>query len=160
MTTLATESRQMIRSFVDHEHEELAAGIDRLHEVAWDLPSLSAPQMSTRLSSVLRWVEETLQPHMAWEERWLFPTIDDRAQTRWATRLVRFDHGQITKQAERLRTHRSQLEHGPAGDAIAEVRCDLFGLETLLRADLEREEIFLLPLLEREQEEWAPEWRD
>jgi len=36
------------------------------------------------------------------------------------------------------------------------VRCDLFGLEALLRANLEREETFLLPLLEREAEEWAP----
>jgi iron-sulfur cluster repair protein YtfE (RIC family) len=160
MTATATEGRQMLRSFVQHEHVELISGIDRLHEVAWDLPNLSAPQMSTRLWSVLRWIEETLQPHMAWEERWLSPTIDDRARTRWATQLVRFDHRQIAKQAERLRMHRSELEHGRSGDAITEVRCDLFSLEALLRADLEREETFLLPLLEREAEEWTPEWRD
>jgi hypothetical protein len=71
MTAIATDGRHMLRSFVDHEHEELISGIDRLHEVAWDLPSL----------------------------------------------------------------------------------------EALLRADLEREELFLLPLLDREQEAWAPEWR-
>ncbi len=160
MTAVATESRQMIRSFVDHEHVELAAGIDHLHEVAWDLSSLPAPQASTRLWSVLRWVDETLLPHMAWEERWLLPTVEDRAPTGWTTRLVHFDHQQITKRAERLRMHHSQLEHDRSGDAITEVRCDLFSLEALLRADLEREEIFMLPLLEGQHEEWAPEWRD
>ena len=160
MTAIATEGRMMIRSFVDHEHQELISGIDHLHEVAWELPSLSAPQASTRLSRVLRWVEETLQPHMAWEETWLFATIDDRAQTRWATHLVRFDHRQIAKQAERLRGHGMQLEHGPSGAAITEVRCDLFSLEALLRANLEREEVFLLPLLERERDDLTPEWRD
>lgn len=160
MTAMATGGRQMLRSFVDHEHEELVDGIDRIHEVACELPTLSAPLKSVRIERVLRWVDETLQPHMAWEETWLFPTIDDRAQTRWATRLVRFDHRQIAQQAERLRTHRAQLEHGSPSGAISDVRCDLFGLEALLRANLEREEAFLLPLLEREAGAWAPEWRD
>jgi iron-sulfur cluster repair protein YtfE (RIC family) len=160
MTALATGGRQMIRSFVDHEHAELVDGIDRIHETGCELPTLSAPTMVARVEGVLRWVEETLKPHMAWEETWLFPTIDHRAQTRWATRLVRFDHRQIKQQAERLRTHRSELQHEPSGAAITEARCDLFGLEALLRANLEREEAFLLPLLEREAEAWTPEWRD
>src|SRR5690349_21175181 len=98
MTAIAAEGREMIRSFFGHEHEELIAGIDRLHEVAWDLPGLSAPETARRLWGVLHWVEETLQPHMAWEEQWLLPTIDDRAPTRWATSLVRFDHRQIARQ--------------------------------------------------------------
>jgi iron-sulfur cluster repair protein YtfE (RIC family) len=157
---MTTGGRQVIRAFVDHEHEELAGGIDRMHEVACELPTLSAPTITARVERVLRWVEETLKPHMAWEETWLFATIDERAQTRWATRLVRFDHRQITQQAERLRAHRSRLEHGPTGEMITEVRCDLFGLEALLRATIEREEALLLPLLEREGEAWTPEWRD
>jgi iron-sulfur cluster repair protein YtfE (RIC family) len=160
MTATATGGRQMIRSFVDHEHEELVGGIDRMHEVACELPLLPAPQISARVDGVLRWVDQTLRPHMAWEETWLFPTIDVRAQTRWATHLVRFDHRQITQQAERLRSHRPHIEHGPSADAIGEIRYDLFGLEALLRANLDREEAFLLPLLEREAERWMPEWRD
>jgi iron-sulfur cluster repair protein YtfE (RIC family) len=157
---MTTGGRQVIRAFVDHEHEELNGGIDRMHEVACELPTLSAPTITMRVEGVLRWVEETLKPHMVWEETWLFATIDARAQTRWATRLVRFDHRQITQQAERLRTHRSRLDHGPTSEMITEVRCDLFGLEALLRANVEREEAFLLPLLEREAEAWTPDWRD
>jgi hypothetical protein len=160
MTAIASEGRQMIRSFVDHEHDELAAGMDRLHEVAWELPSLAAPQRTTKLRLVLHWIEEMLRPHMAWEETWLFPRIDDRAETRWATHLVRFDHRQIAQQADRLGVHRAELERGPTGDAVTQVRCDLFGLEALLRANLEREETFMLPLLEAEGMEWMPEWRD
>ncbi len=160
MTAIATEGRQMIRSFVDHEHDELTAGIDRLHEVAWELPNLPAPRRTTTLRAVLRWIDETLRPHMAWEETWLFPTIDDRAQTRWATRLVRFDHRQLIHQAERLSEHRAELEGGQSGDAVTQVRCDLFSLEALLRANLEREEAFLIPLLEHEPTQWMPEWRD
>ena len=116
----------MIRAFVDHEHHELAGGIDRIHDVACELPALSTPAMSTRIDRVLRWVDETLQPHMAWEESSLYSTIDDRAQTRWATRLVRFDHRQIRQQADRLRAHRPGSSTVRPADTIVDVRCDLF----------------------------------
>jgi hemerythrin HHE cation binding domain-containing protein len=160
MTALATDGRRMIRSFVDHEHRELAVGITHLHEVACELPMLSGADASTGVRSVLRWVDETLQPHMAWDDTWLFPSIEDRAQTHWATQLVRFDHRQISRRAERLRTHWSTSDGVQSGEAIDEIRCDLLALEALLRANLEREETLLLPLLEEEAEEWIPEWRD
>ena len=53
-------------------------------------------------------------PHMAWEESWLYPQIDDRAQTPWATSLVRFDHRQILEQAEHLHAHATRDGHEPA----------------------------------------------
>ena len=37
---------------------------------------------------------------------------------------------------------------------------DLSGLEALLRANVEREERFVLPLLDSDDERWEPEWRD
>ena len=160
MTSLATGSRAVIRSFVEHEHQELVAGIDRIHEVACELPTLGVNQMSVRVGDVLRWVEGTLKPHMAWEEEWLFPTIDERADTPWATRLIRFDHRQIAHQAERISSHRRAIEHGPTSEATTEMRSDLFALEALVRANVEREESFLLPLLELEAERWTSEWRD
>ena len=54
MTALATGGRQMLRSFVDHEHEELVDGIDRMHEVACELPTLSAPLKSVQIERILR----------------------------------------------------------------------------------------------------------
>jgi hypothetical protein len=97
---------------------------------------------------------------MVWEEEWLFPKIDERAQSSWATRLIRFDHRQIAAQAQRIALHRSAIEHGPSSEATTEIRSDLFGLEALVRANVEREESFLLPLLEQEAERWTAEWHD
>jgi iron-sulfur cluster repair protein YtfE (RIC family) len=159
MTSLRTEGRTAIRSFVEHEHEELIAGIDRVHEVACELPTLGVNQMSVRVGDVLRWVDQTLRPHMVWEEEWLFPTIDAHAATPWATRLIRFDHHQISEQAERIASHRGRLERGPTSEATTQTRSDLFALEALLRANVEREERFLLPLLESEGDRWSAGWR-
>ena len=160
MTSIAIDERAAVHSFVEHEHDELAAGIDRIHDVACDLSSLPASEMLVRIGGVLRWVDETLRPHMAWEETWLFPQVDERAHTPWATRLVRFDHRQIRRQAELVGTHRLDVRHGPSARAAGELRCDLLALEALLRANVEREEQFLLPILEAPDEPWTPEWRD
>ena len=62
-------------------------------------------QRAASIHKVLHWVESDLKPHIAWEEHWLFPLIDDRTHTSWATRYARFDHQQITAQAERLHAH-------------------------------------------------------
>ena len=159
MTSLASDSRTVIRSFVEHEHREVIAGIDHIHDVACDLPTLSPNQMSVHVGGVLRWVDQTLKPHIVWEEQWLFPTIDERADTPWATRLIRFDHRQILERAERISSDRSGLDHGPTSAAMTEIRSDLFALEALLRANVEREERFLLPLLELEAHPWTSEWR-
>jgi len=147
MTTTMTNGRQVIRAFVEHEHQELEAGIERIHRSAEDLPRLAVDQKSAAVTRVLRWVDEVLKPHMTWEETWLFPQIDDRERTPWATRLVRFDHRQIAQQAERLHAHTLGGERGTPGEARTLV-ADLSSLEALLRANLEREEQFLLPLLE------------
>ena len=84
---------------------------------------------------------------MTWEETWLLPEVDRYADTPWLARLVRFDHRQIARRAEAVSQDRVRLEHGPESRATSEARCDLFALEALLRAHLEREERFLLPLL-------------
>ena len=41
------------------------------------------------------WLEHELKPHLAWEDRWLYPQLDEIAGTPWATRLPRFEHRQI-----------------------------------------------------------------
>jgi iron-sulfur cluster repair protein YtfE (RIC family) len=160
MISTKAQSQQIIASFFAHEHEELHAGIDRIHELAEGFSGLPVDRMSLSVAWVLRWVEETLKPHMAWEESWLFPQVDDRARTPWVTRFVRFDHQQILQHVERLRMHQSILGHGSAHEMVVLVSDDLSGLETLLRANLEREGHFLMPLLEGEVDRWAPEWRD
>ncbi len=148
MTRTSTIGDEVMRSFVHHEHSDLAAGIQAIHQTACELASLPADRMSSRILEVTRWVDHVLKPHMQWEEAWLLPQVDHRANTPWLARLVRFDHRQIVQRAEALGADRVRLAHGPQHDATADGRCDLFALEALLRAHLEREEQFLLPLLD------------
>ena len=67
---------------------------------------------------------------------------------------------QIARQAERLSSHRLDVRHGPAHAAAVELRSDLLALEALVRANIEREEEFLLPILESAADRWIAEWRD
>jgi hemerythrin-like domain-containing protein len=137
------------RTFVEHEHRELVPGLSKIHEVACSVGSIPAIDLSRALREVMAWVDGVLRPHTAWEEQWLYPELDRRAGTRWATRLFQFEHGQIRDMTSRLDDDHTRLfEFGHIGADVASIRCHLFGLEALLRAHVEREERFLLPLLE------------
>jgi iron-sulfur cluster repair protein YtfE (RIC family) len=147
--TSATGDRQAVWAFVEHEHRELLAGIDHIHEVADALATVPADRKSESVGKVLRWIDDSLKPHMAWEEAWICPQIADQPEAPLVTRLVRFDHRQISRQADRIKAHQPHLDHGPSSETVVELFGDLLGLEALVRADLEREEHFLVPLLER-----------
>jgi hypothetical protein len=144
---------QAIWAFAEHEHRDLVRGIDRMHDVACEISSLSLPNLSVEIRDVLGWLDRTLAPHIAWEEGWLYPEIDAHLGTIWATRAARFDHHQVQGMAARLRNDESTMRVGLTGDLKAETRCHLFSLEALLRAHIEREERFLMPLL---SDEWTP----
>ena len=154
-----TEGREAVRTFVDHEHEELRTAVEWIHEVAAGMSRLPVDQRSDIVRRITHWVDADLKPHMAWEESWLFPDIDDGTVPHWATRLVRFDHRQITTQAERVRAHCTYGGPIPSSD-ISSLVADLVTFEALMRAHIEREERFLFPLLEPEGDRWTPEWRD
>ena len=76
MTAASTDGRQAIRTFAEHEHEELAAEIGRIHDLSEALATMPVDQRAASIHRVLHWVEADLKPHMAWEEHWLFPMID------------------------------------------------------------------------------------
>jgi iron-sulfur cluster repair protein YtfE (RIC family) len=139
---------QAVWAFAEHEHRDLVCGIDRVHDVACEVGRRPTPELSVHVLDVLKWMDGTLEPHIAWEEAWLYPEIDTRIGTPWATRAARFDHQQLREMAARLRADQRALSSREAGDQQVETRCHLFGLEALLRAHIEREERFLIPLLE------------
>jgi iron-sulfur cluster repair protein YtfE (RIC family) len=148
MTTPTVETQTW--AFAEHEHRELVRGMNRMHDVACDVGGLSRPEQSLDLLDILHWLDSVLEPHMAWEETWLYPEIELRTGTPWSTRAARFDHQQIRNMAYRLRGDQQAVLHHEALDRHGEARCHLFGIEALLRAHLEREERFLIPLLEDE----------
>jgi hemerythrin-like domain-containing protein len=136
------------RSFVDHEHRDMRPGIERIHDVARAVGTIAAPDLSIVLLDVLDWVDTVVEPHVAWEDAWLYPEIDRRAGTPWATKTMRFEHHQIRVAASRLEVDRETLQHQPDHEQVCELVRHLSALETLMRSHVEREERFLLPLLE------------
>ena len=137
------------RAFVEHEHRELVPGLNRIHDVACSVGSIPTPDLGREVREVLAWVDGVLRPHAAWEENWLYPELDERAGTPWATRLLQFEHQQIRAMTGRVAEDNAHLlEFGHGSSDAPSIRCHLFGLEALLRAHVEREERFLLPLLD------------
>ena len=134
--------------FVAYEHAEMRRGIERLHEAATLLGSTG--DLSFAALDALHWVETVLVPHAQWEDRWLYPEIDDRAGTHWATKLMSFEHQQIREAAHALEEARTRLREIGTTAAALEVRGRLSAIEAILRAHMAREERFLIPLLDPE----------
>lgn len=132
---------QAVWAFTEHEHRDLVRGINRIHDVACEIGHRATPEWSSEVLELLTWIDRSLQPHIAWEEAWLYPEIDERTGTPWATRAARFDHRQVRAMAARLRQDHESLRRHDAPDLEAEVRCHLFSLEALLRAHIERSAI-------------------
>jgi hypothetical protein len=144
----ATGGSPALWAFAEHEHRDLVRGINRLHEVACEIGRRPVLELSVDVLHVVDWLDGTLAPHVAWEENWLYAEIDRRLGTPWATRAARFDHQQIRVMAARLRVDHHLLTRGASNDPQVETRCHLLGLEALLRAHVEREERFLIPILD------------
>ncbi len=140
-------------AFAEHEHRDLVPGINRIHAVARGFGGIAPVDWLSAVLDVIDWVETVLRPHAAWEDAWLYPEIAQRAGSPWATKLMTFEHQQILEVARRLETDRTFLGREPSPDKLAEMRGNLFALGALLDAHLEREERFLMPLLETTVEE-------
>ena len=132
--------------FASHEHAEMRRGIERIVDVA--RAHVPNDELAAGVLEVLHWVDHVLEPHAQWEDRWLYPEIDERAGTHWATKLMSYEHLQIREAAHAVAAARLALrEHGSTA-AVIEVRGRLFALDEILRAHMAREERFLIPLLE------------
>ena len=120
-------------AFAKHEHRELAPGIERIHVVARVVGSIAAPDLSIILLDVLDWIETVLEPHAAWEDAELYPRINRRVGTPWATKLLTFEHRQMREVATKLEADR-ELLHGELNhDQAIELRGPRFALEALRR---------------------------
>jgi iron-sulfur cluster repair protein YtfE (RIC family) len=134
-------------SFAKHEHVELRRGVDEIHETASALGWTSNPQAAKRIGHVRNWIQAVLVPHVVWEDAVLYPEIERRTETDWSVKQARYEHFQIERAASKL-THDIELLLGPVThEQACEIRAHLIALEALLRAHMEREELFLLPVL-------------
>ena len=62
---------------------------------------------------------------------------------------MRFEHQQIRAFVRHLEIDRETLSHETTHEELNELRGRLFGLEAVLRTHLEREELYLNPLLDQ-----------
>ena len=132
--------------FASHEHAEMRRGIEGITEAA--RLQVSNDELTMAALEILHWVDNVLEPHAQWEDLWLYPEIDERAGTRWATKLMTYEHRQIRDAAHAVAGARLGLrEHGSTA-AVIELRGRLFALDAVLRAHMAREERFLIPLLD------------
>jgi hemerythrin-like domain-containing protein len=143
----ATEILEAIRAFGEHEHQELARGLDHIHDAGRGVDPMVRATTRREVVDVLAWCDDVLEPHIAWEESWLYPQIERVTGTAWATRAARFDHSQLHALEGRLRQDELLMVDALTPDGAHEVRAHLFGFEAVLRAHIEREEHLLLPLL-------------
>jgi hemerythrin-like domain-containing protein len=150
MGTVTDVADAVERRFVAQEHREIGRGIGRISEVAALAGSLAGRDLASSLRALLRWLETSLTPHIAWEEQWLYPKLEERTGGDQLTRLLTYEHGQIKRAICALELHLDGLRHEPTHGQLIQLRADLYGLDALIRAHLEREERFLLPALEVE----------
>lgn len=138
------------RSFAEHEHRELMAGLAGIEAVAIHAGCSSAASVAADLRRSQHWYQTVLRPHAQWEENVLYREMDERAGTEWATRLMRYEHLQIARVAAQLDR---DLDAAEASDVpmsheqVCAIRSHASSLAAMLRAHMEREDKFLFPLL-------------
>jgi iron-sulfur cluster repair protein YtfE (RIC family) len=136
------------QAFAMHEHRELLPWLDRIHDVGCEVGHVPVKDLAVSLHRIIVWLEGDLEGHAAWEESWLYPEIDERAGTSWATRTMRFEHHQICAAVRRLAVEQTNLKHELTSAEASHLASHVFGLEAILRAHLECEERVLMPLLD------------
>ena len=133
---------------MEHEHRELVPGLNRIHDVACSVGSIPTPDLGREVREVLAWVDGVLRPHAAWEENWLYPELDERAGTPWATRLLQFEHQQIRAMTARVaEDHAHLLEFGHGSSDTRDPMSPVRARGTAPRARRARGAI-VLPLLD------------
>ncbi|HET7027545.1 MAG TPA: hemerythrin domain-containing protein [Candidatus Limnocylindrales bacterium] len=137
--------------FVEQEHQRLRVGLAMLEEAIGDAHRMGRPELAERLHRLMEWIDRDVLPHAAWEDAWLYPDLDRDAGTPWATRVLRFEHSQISASAERLQADAELLRGHWTSEIAYRIVADLARLQALLAAHVVQEERFVLPLLEQQR---------
>jgi len=134
--------------FAIQEHRELAAGLAYIAETVEGSVDLTSTELWARLHHALGWLERELTPHLAWEDAFVYPQIDTVAGTPWATKTARFEHRQIGTVISVLEADSARWLGRSTRRTDAEMVAHLSAIRALIAAHMEREERFLLPLIE------------
>ena len=134
--------------FEAQEHRDLALGLSHIDDTIGRAPDLGSEGLWARLHDTVRWLDRDVRAHMAWEDRWLYPQLDEIAGTPWATRSSRLEHRQIEAMIAALETDSARWLGHATPLTCAEVVQHLAAIRAVMGAHVEREERLLLPLLD------------
>src|SRR5262245_65052391 len=113
------EVSEAVRAFAEHEHQDLARGIDLVHDAACAVGDVPSVATALAMRDIISWFEFQLRPHLAWEESWLYPRIERITGTAWSTRAARFDPRQLISALERIQSKELGALHIPGRDEQA-----------------------------------------
>lgn len=140
-------------AFARHEHAQLKADLDDIRVASDTVGRLPASEAAKAVSRVRTWLATTLGPHAAWEDLVVYPEIDRATATKWATRLMRFEHRQFRRMGSLLDQDVGLLRSGPVThERVCEIRGHLIALESMLRAHIEKEDEYLKPEIDSPDE--------
>ena len=128
------------------QHAEVKEHLRHLDGMVGTLDGAAADEQRRTMSFVVRFLNEHILSHAAWEEEKLYPLVDARAGRSGEpfTATMRYEHGIIGRAIDRLEA----LAAADALDAKAFGRA-ADGTIAIIRAHFEKEEEVLLPLLDR-----------
>jgi hemerythrin-like domain-containing protein len=147
MKTALVEGGNVLRDFVGREHRDLARGITQITVAADSIEPATRTETGYRVHAVIEWFHRRFEEHLAWEDAWLTPKVDDLIGTPWG-RQLRFEHHQIRRAFAELETEWAALARTPDLESMKRIRATLYGLAALIRAHVEREEWIVLLIIE------------
>lgn len=128
------------------EHVEIKKHLDHVKAWAGELPGLPEAERGKRMTAIVGFFREHIEPHAQWEEKVLYPAVDKRActGTQPFTATMRHEHGIVGRWIGELDAEAKK----PKPDVTAFVRRtdNLLGL---ISAHFEEEEEVLLPILDK-----------
>lgn len=137
-------------SHVMHEgHREQVGRLELLRTVADSIGSFPTTTLRESIGHAYHVVTQHLLPHAQAEESFLYPAVGRLLCAPEATDTMRRDHVEVIELVEELETLWLRLFYAPVRPSDEQaLRRVLYGLYTILRLHLAKEEEIYLPLLE------------
>lgn len=130
------------------KHHEMLPRIESLRTAA-DVAGQAPPDVLRRdVDDVYDFLMRDLIPQAEAEERALYPVIGRMIGTPAVTSTMSRDHMEIRQLTEELGRLRSQLRASGDGVQVRELRRVLYGLYTLVKVHMAKEDEMCLPILE------------
>jgi iron-sulfur cluster repair protein YtfE (RIC family) len=134
--------------FLAEEHRRLRDGLAVLQDSIAACHQLTRPEVMDRVARTLAWLRRDLLAHASWEDAWLYPRLDQQADTAWATRALGMQHEQIRELAIQLEKAFETAHERWSTDVAFNLATALARLDALISSHVAQEERFIPSLLE------------